>query len=112
MTLARALALLPSRPESDEDVVAIMAVLARHPGEAFCVEDLSRRTGIPCDRAKRVLDALSAALVLDCTDVGSYRYERDVAVELELRSLSDRLRAHREHLQGNVVRFRLNRDRY
>ncbi|MDI6711924.1 MAG: hypothetical protein QMD96_01665 [Anaerosomatales bacterium] len=112
MTLARALAQLASCREAEDDVVAVMDVFGRHPGDTVQVLDVVRQTGLAEDRAEAILRALVAALVLDFDGAGGYRYERDVAVEMELRALKDRLRAHREHLQGNVARFRAHRDLY
>lgn len=111
MTLARALARLAPCREVEGDVVAVMEVFARRPDETMRVPDVVRQTGLAEDRVETILRALVEALVLDFDGVG-YRYERDVAVEMELRALRDRLRAHREHLQGNVARFRTHRDLY
>lgn len=110
MTLARALAALAARPGSEEDLVSVMDVFSRHVGEGLRVHDVVGRTGLPAERIEAIAQALAQAHVLDFDGADAYRYDRDVAVEMELQSLRDRLRACREHLQGNVARFRAHRD--
>lgn len=111
MTLARALAGLMG-PYGEQDVVAVMSVFSSRAGTALGLEELSRLSGVPVERVRRVADALVEALVLDFEGGDAYCYERDVAVELELRMLLERTYAHREHLQDNVARFRSRREQW
>lgn len=110
MTLARALAQLASTFAGEEDLAAVMGVFSRRPGEDLRVSDVARQAGLPEERTEAVARALADAHVLDFDGAGACRYDRDIAVEMELQALRDRLRAHREHLQGNVARFRAHRD--
>jgi hypothetical protein len=111
VTLARALARIPG-PTAHEDVAEIMKVFSSRAGQPVGLDDVARLSGLPLDRVRVVADALADALVLDFVGGETYRYDRDVAVELELRSLTDRLHAHREHLQDNVARFRSHKGTY
>jgi hypothetical protein len=111
VTLARALARITG-PGAHEDVVAVMKVFSGRAGQPVDLCDVVRLSGVSRDRARLVVQALADTLVLDFEGGEAYRYDRDVAVELELQSLIDRLCAHREHLQDNVARFRSHRGPY
>lgn len=111
MTLAKALANLSSR-EAEEDLVAVMSVFSSRAGQPLSVQEASRLAGVPMERASLVAKALKDAFVLDSEGGDAYRYDRDVAVEMELRSLAERLSAHRRHLQDNVTKFRFSRGQF
>ncbi|MBC7265780.1 MAG: hypothetical protein H5T75_02220 [Coriobacteriia bacterium] len=111
MTLARALAGLMG-PYGEQDVVAVMSVFSSRAGTALNLQEVSRLSGLPVERVRRIANVLVDAVVLDFEGGDAYCYERDVAVELELQLLVDRTRAHREHLQDNVARFRSRREQW
>ncbi len=107
VSLARALSRLPD----DHDTVAVLrdavTFFSHHPDEWVPVADLARRTGNLLLQVRPVLNALRDAYVLDFDDVPeAYRYRYDVGVAIEFDAFLNRSRAHENHMQTNVARFR------
>lgn len=106
MSLARALASLPSDEVVEAQVRDIVVLFTHHPGEWIEIVEAARRVAHPVAKVQPVLEALRAAFVLDFDGVDSYRYKYDVGVSIEVDAYLHRARAAQNHVQTNVARFR------
>lgn len=107
VSLARALSRLPDDHDTESVIRDVVTLLSRHTDEWLTAEEIARRTGNLRVEVRPVLNALRDAFVLDFDDVPeSFRYRYDVGVSIEIEEFVNRSRAHENHMQTNVARFR------
>ncbi|MCE5204409.1 MAG: hypothetical protein ABFC80_03405 [Coriobacteriales bacterium] len=106
MSLARALAALPSDGEVEATVEDVVVLFSHHPGEWIDAHDVAKRVARPVVQTEPVLKALAQAFVLDFDGSSSYRYQYDIGVSVEIEQFLHRARAQKNHVQNNVARFR------
>lgn len=106
MSLARALAALPSGDDVEDAFEDIVVLFSHHANEWMTVEDVAKRVARSAPPVKRILEVLRTAFVLDFDGADSYRYRYDVGVSIEIDQFLHRTRAQKSHMQTNVARFR------
>lgn len=107
VSLARALSRLPDDHDTLAVVRDVVTFMSHHTDEWISVADIAQRTGNLMLQVRPVLNTLRDTFVLDFDDAPeAFRYRYDVGVSIEIDAFLDRSRAHENHMQTNVARFR------
>ncbi|MDO9557280.1 MAG: hypothetical protein Q7J82_06835 [Coriobacteriia bacterium] len=108
MSLARALSRLPEDGGHEMIVRDILMLFSKHQREWMTADDVWCRTGHASAAAERILETLRESYVFN-SRVGEpteYAFTGDIALVVEIDSFVKRIRAHRDHMQSNVAKFR------
>lgn len=108
MSLARALSRLPEDSGTEMIVRDILVLFSKHEREWLTADDVRRRTGHAGSSVERVLGTFKDSFVLD-SRIGEpveYAFTGDIALVVEIDSFVRRIRAHRDHVENNVAKFR------
>lgn len=107
MSLARALSRLSPDHETEVIICDIVTFFSHHRDQWVTSDDVAQKTGNLAFQLRPILEALRDSYVLDFDDVpGAFRYRYDVGVSIEFDEFLNRSRAHENHVQTNVARFR------
>ncbi len=108
MSLARALSRLPEDSGTEMIVRDVLMLFSKHQREWLTVDDVRHRTGYAEVTIERILSTFKDSYVLN-SRVGEpteYAFTGDIALVVEIDSFVRRIRAHRDHVQNNVAKFR------
>lgn len=109
MSLRRALLSLPDDRDTRGDLRRIIGFLDLHRDETVECDEVSKRAQLTEARTRTLLDALSAARVVDChVESGRCRcrFEPDAVLDLEIRRFLRTQSGAEAQLQRGVGRFR------
>lgn len=108
MSLARALSRLPEDSGTEMVVRDVLMLFSKHQREWMTVDDVRRRTGHSPVAVERILATFKDSYVLNARvgDPVEYTFTGDIALVVEIDSFVRRIRAHRDHMQSNVAKFR------
>ncbi|GAB4289735.1 MAG: hypothetical protein Kow0067_15790 [Coriobacteriia bacterium] len=107
MSLARALERLSADSATELALRDVLVLFSRHTDEWLTADEVARKTGHGGADITPLLDVLARSYVLDFDDdAPRYRFGGDVVLSLEIDSFVRHVRAHREHMETNVAKYR------
>ncbi|MBN2404116.1 MAG: hypothetical protein JXE06_00895 [Coriobacteriia bacterium] len=114
MSLARALSRLPEDSGTEMAVRDVLMLFSKHQHEWLTAEDVHRRTGHVPGTVERILETFKDTYVLSSRpdQPPEYAFTGDIAVVVEIDSFVRRIRARKDHVQGNVAKFRSRQSSY
>jgi DNA-binding GntR family transcriptional regulator len=108
MGLDRALSELPCDRGTENAVRDVLKLMTAQSGHRFTAREIAGRLSRSEDPIKVILSTLAAGHVLEA-EGNAYAYERDPALELDVKRFMQRSEVHNQLAQDNLARFR---DRY